>query len=199
MIESMNEWVSESVNGSVDGGGGFGCNEMVKTYVRSAADAGDVGDGRQQTQRLSDIGRKDRSRRWMGLIRSWIGRGVDGCQSEIGSVVTAPGLRLQRRLELTDVVDDVLDHLQFGDFAILGHVRHQFLEFGQVHLDLHLIAVGGRLYLADDDVFTAASLSCRRFTYGWLCFYHCEIFECCVVPMAVHDELTWIEVRGFNL
>jgi len=104
----------------------------------------------------------------MGLIRSWIGRGVDGCQSEIGSVVTAPGLRLQRRLELTDVVDDVLDHLQFGDFAILGHVRHQFLEFGQVHLDLHLVAVGGRrrrarrLHLADDDVFTAAPLSRRR-------------------------------------
>ena len=50
----------------------------------------------------------------------------------------------QGRLEVADVVDDVVDDFHLGDFAVLGHVGHQLAEFAQVHLDLHLL-VAGRL------------------------------------------------------
>lgn len=49
------------------------------------------------------------------------------------------------RLEVANVVDDVVDDFHLGDFAILGHVGHQLAQFAQVHLDLHLLVIGRML------------------------------------------------------
>lgn len=53
-------------------------------------------------------------------------------------MAVALGLALQGPLQVANVVDDVLDHFQFGDFALLGHVRDELLQFRQVQLDLQL-------------------------------------------------------------
>ena len=52
----------------------------------------------------------------------------------------------QGALKRVDVINDVVDDLHLGDFAVLGHVGHQFAEFGEVQLHLLL-------------------LCCRRFAY----------------------------------
>lgn len=50
-------------------------------------------------------------------------------------------MSVQGVLQLTDVVDHVLDHLQLGQLPVLGHEGHQVLEFRQVHLDLLVLDV----------------------------------------------------------
>lgn len=42
----------------------------------------------------------------------------------------------QSLLEIADVVYDVLDDLQFAEFAVFGHERDQILQSGQVDLEL---------------------------------------------------------------
>jgi len=69
---------------------------------------------------------------------------------EVVVVVGGGGRRMleliqQGRLEVADVVDDVVDDFHLGDFAVLGHVGHQLTQFAQVHLDLHLLVIGRML------------------------------------------------------
>lgn len=74
---------------------------------------------------------------------------------ELGTVVVVvdDGSRMlmelinQGRLEVADVVDHIVDDFHLGDFAILRHVGHQFSQFAQIHLDLHLFVI--RLLFAD--------------------------------------------------
>ena len=47
----------------------------------------------------------------------------------------------QGRLEIADVIDDVVDDFHLGDFAILGHIGHQLTQFTQIHLNLHLLVI----------------------------------------------------------
>lgn len=56
-----------------------------------------------------------------------------------GTVAGAGGF--ERGLEVADVIDDVLDDLELGQLLVLGHVWHEILEFGQVHLDFGVLAV----------------------------------------------------------
>lgn len=42
------------------------------------------------------------------------------------------------RLQVANVVDDVLNHFQFADFTVARHVRHQLFQFAQVLLNFDL-------------------------------------------------------------
>lgn len=72
-------------------------------------------------------------------------------QRTFGVKLLHGGVVLQRRLEITDVVDHVLDHFQLGDLSVFGHEGHQVLQFGQVHLDLGVLAVPVPLHTAAGD------------------------------------------------
>ena len=82
---------------------------------------GGVWNGGEQAERLPM--RRRRRRRAAGSQDGGGGIGETVASSPIGARVVL----LQGRLQVANVVDDVLDHFQLGDFAILGHVRHQFL------------------------------------------------------------------------
>ena len=69
----------------------------------------------------------------------------------------------ERRLQVADVVDDVLDDFHFGDFAVLGHVGHQLLQFRQVLLDLELVLAQFAHFAVRDH---------RRRTSGAVGFHH---------------------------
>lgn len=122
---------------------------------------GVVGNGGEETERLP--------------MRRAAGGQDGGGGGGIGETpVTAPIGRvvlLQGRLQVANVVDDVLDHFQLGDFAVLGHVRHQFFQFRQVHLDLHLL-FGRRRPVTDDlshwihRAATRRRLSFHHFRFG---------------------------------
>ncbi len=51
----------------------------------------------------------------------------------------------QGALEVANVVDDALDHLELGALAVLGHERHEVLQLGQVGLDLGRVAAEAEL------------------------------------------------------
>lgn len=43
---------------------------------------------------------------------------------------------VERRLQVANVVDDVMDHLELGQLPVARHVRHQLLQLAEVHVDL---------------------------------------------------------------
>ena len=100
-------------------------DNYANAHLLSCAGGRRVRIGRKQTERLS-------RRRSAGHQRRH-GRGAGRrCHLVAGSA-------LQRHLQVADVVDDVLDHLQLGHFAVARHVRNQLLQLGQVQLDLHVL------------------------------------------------------------
>jgi len=60
------------------------------------------------------------------------------------------GVRLQLRLQVAYVVDDVLDDLQLGQLPVLGHEGHEVLQLGQIHLHLGVLAVAAVRGVARD-------------------------------------------------
>lgn len=58
---------------------------------------------------------------------------------------------VQCLLQVEDVVDDVLDDFQFGEFLVAWHIRDQVLQFAQqfLHLLCHDHVSRGRVPLLD--------------------------------------------------
>ena len=83
------------------------------------------GVGGQLAERLArrDVDRRRRRRRR--------GQNGDGRRRRLG---------LQLPLQVADVVDDVLNDLQFRDAPVARHVRDQLLQFRQVELDFDVFA-----------------------------------------------------------
>ena len=94
------------------------------------------------------VGRGARSERAPLDARRGAGRGR---QRALCVELLHGGVVLQRRLQVADVVDDVLDHLQLGDLPVLGHEGHQVLQLGQIHLYLGVLAVAVPLHAAAGD------------------------------------------------
>lgn len=70
-----------------------------------------------------------------------------GVDDDVVVVVDDDGRRMlqlveQGRLEVADVIDDVVDDFHLGYFAVLRHVGHQIAKLAQVHLDLDLLVIG---------------------------------------------------------
>lgn len=51
------------------------------------------------------------------------------------------GMRFEGVLQVANVVDHVLDHLELGEATIFRHERYQLLQLGQVRLDLLVLDV----------------------------------------------------------
>ena len=133
---------------------------------------GGVGNGGEQTERLSAA--------------------AAGSQDGGGGIGEAPATPIGRRvvlfegrLQVANVVDDVLDHFQFGDFPVLGHVRHKFLQFRQVHLDLHLL-LGRRRWSRRADRPHRIHSGRRRM----LSFHHFTCFVFVATPKDFFPEKT---------
>lgn len=102
---------------------------------------GCVGNGCEQTEGLPMLHQNGGGRRRRRRVGS-VGGGPPPRVSPPIAVEAGRMVLFQFALQVADVVDDVLDHFQFGYFAVLGHVRHQLFQFGQVHLDFHLLFGG---------------------------------------------------------
>ena len=79
---------------------------------------------------------------------SWGGGGlwIVTASTPVSTTLSCNGGRLlpllllfKGRLQVANVVDDVLDHFEFTHFTMARHVRYQFFQFAQVHLNFHLL------------------------------------------------------------
>ena len=92
------------------------------------------------------------------VVDGWNGLNVDGM---LLLLLLLLELIQQGRLEVANVIDDVVDDFHLGDFAILRHVGHQFTQFTQIHLNFNLFVIVRSSY----DVF--ANFAVQYGAGGW--------------------------------
>lgn len=91
------------------------------------------------------IGVEVRIGRVAGIHRHYVLRGRHEVQRARRVEAAHFGMRLQLALQVANVVDDMLDDLELGQLAVLGHERHQVLELGQIHFHFGIFALRVRV------------------------------------------------------